>query len=39
VTEEPVKALTDTATQVVDGVGNTIAPVTDALPALSVELP
>jgi RNA polymerase sigma-70 factor (ECF subfamily) len=39
VTEEPVKALTDTATQVVDGVGNTIDPVTDALPALSVELP
>jgi RNA polymerase sigma-70 factor (ECF subfamily) len=39
VTKEPVKAVTDAATQVVDTVSNRIAPVADALPTLSVELP
>ena len=39
VTEKPVEALNETTAQAVETVRNAIAPVTDALPALGVELP
>ena len=39
VTEKPVEAVNETAAQAVETVRNAIAPVTDALPALGVQLP